>query len=220
MLEPHPLGRRGKPPIDLTGRRFGRLIAVSGFRRGRRIVWSCRCDCGNDHDVIASNLTGGRISSCGCASGRTARKRRAGCSSASRNYAYRSWQAMLGRCNDPKMPSYKRYGARGVTVCQRWAESFNDFVADMGERPKGHTLDRIDNAKGYEPGNCRWATHKEQQRNKTTNLVFTYRGVTGALSQICEDFGVAYTMVYQRVAKLGWEIEDAMERPARVTAAH
>jgi hypothetical protein len=213
MLEPHPRGRRGKAPIDLTGRRFGMLVATSGFRRGRRIVWKCRCDCGNDHEVIASNLTRGHVASCGCA---TNRRRSGGLievrfmsGADGERRLYRSWDAMLGRCNDPAMPSYKRYGARGVTVCQRWAESFYSFAADMGERPPGTTLDRIDNAKGYEPGNCRWATHKEQQRNRSNNLVVTYRGSTGPLAQICEQFGGRYSRVYQRLRK-GLSIEAAM----------
>lgn len=101
-----------------------------------------------------------------------------------RSATYWSWRAIKQRCHDPKHPDYRIYGARGITMCDTWRNSFLAFLADMGKQPRGQTIERIDNSLGYQPGNCKWADYREQNNNKRTNLVVTIDGVTGTLSQL------------------------------------
>ena len=148
--------------IDITGQRFGRLIALkqAGLSKSRSVLWLCRCDCGVTVIVSSGNLRGGNSRSCGCRKGGVIhRHSRVG------SRTYHSWSAMLQRCNNPNNVGYKNYGGRGITVCQPW-QTFANFLADMGERPPGRTLDRIDNDRGYSPDNCRWATYSEQTTNQ------------------------------------------------------
>jgi hypothetical protein len=112
---------------------------------------------------------------------------------------------MVQRCTSPNNQNYAQYGGRGVTVCDQWL-TFANFLADMGDRPEGKTLDRIDNSKGYEPGNCRWATRKEQQRNRRSNRLLTHAGQTKTMAQWAEDLGVPYTRLQGRL-KMGWSVD-------------
>jgi hypothetical protein len=163
---------------DLSGQRFGRLVAVRDVgSNGKRRLWECRCDCGNISVVDASNLVD-HTRSCGCLKSEIAAKNAVirstthGYSPANgRTPTYNSWQAMKGRCLDVNHHAYARYGGCGITVCERWME-FENFLADMGERPAGKTLDRHpDPFGGYEPTNCRWATPKEQQHNRRDRVL-------------------------------------------------
>lgn len=151
--------------IDLTGMRFGRLEVIKrGENIGRSAAFECRCDCGTMLTARAASLRNGDTASCGCyRAEKMAEKQRKHGHFGSRTY--NSWASMLSRCRDKNKPAYARYGAIGITVCERW-EKFENFLADMGERPEGCSIDRIDNDKGYEPGNCRWATPIQQRRNQ------------------------------------------------------
>ena len=160
--------------IDITGQTFGRLTALDHTRlEGRKeIYWRCSCQCGGSKYVMGQNLRTGKIQSCGCLLRETTAKRRRthGQSRAlpgsKASPEYRAWTAMRERCNYPKAAGYKNYGERGIRVCQEWMENFQAFFDHIGPRPSPkHSVDRIDNEGHYEPGNVRWATRAEQQRN-------------------------------------------------------
>jgi hypothetical protein len=151
---------------DITGQRFGRLVALGLRSRGGPGIhsrWLCRCDCGKTHAATSNNLKSGNVKSCGCREGNFKHGQR-------HTGAYRTWDAMLQRCSNPRNTRYKYYGGRGITVCERWRK-FENFFADMGERPSGMSIDRIDNDGNYEPGNCRWITQSQQLKNRTRALI-------------------------------------------------
>ena len=157
---------------DIAGQRFGKLRVLDrAGSRDWKSLWLVRCDCGVTKVILGESLQSGNTKSCGCAKGWPRSQR-----GASRTGAYKSWKAMMERCYSQRSASYPRYGSLGVTVCDRW-HSFAGFHQDMGERPIGKTLDRIDNSKGYEPTNCRWATPREQRANQNRfNPLLSIRG--------------------------------------------
>jgi len=157
---------------NLLGRNFGYLVVIefAYFNKWRNACWKCECRCGKIIFVRSGGLCSGHTKSCGCLRQETTRKRSykhghriGGAVSAE----YHSWHSMKQRCENENREKYRRYGARGISVCRRWRNSFENFLKDMGKRPgSGYSLDRIDNNGNYEPGNCRWATAKQQARNK------------------------------------------------------
>lgn len=205
-----------RPVEDLSGRRFGALTAVRYEQPKKR--WLCRCDCGEERLVVGSNLKQGKSSSCGCQKGNTisAKKTRHGHSRGTRHREsaeYRAWAAISTRCYNPNDPATHNYAGRGITVCDRWRESFEAFLADMGERPgPEYSIDRIDNSRGYEPENCRWATKKQQARNTRHNVMLTVHGETLCMTEWAERSGVSAATIQKRL-RLGWSHEDAVMRP-------
>lgn len=125
---------------------------------------------------------------------------------------YNTWAAMRARCSNPNAPNYARYGGRGIRVCHAWQASFPAFLADMGERPLGHTLDRIDTNGNYEPSNCRWLPKAKQQQNLRTNRRIAFRGRTLCLSEWGREMGLAGTVISYRL-KAGWTLEAALTTP-------
>jgi hypothetical protein len=162
---------------DITGQRFGRLVAIRPAGRGPNgkttlIQWLCKCDCGQKHTTTGHALRRGRVGSCGCAK-KGANNHRYSHGHAGKGQVhklYKVWASMLQRCNNPNNQDYRLYGARGIKVCKRW-HNFSNFLADVGHPPKGLTLDRYPNNNGnYKPSNWRWATPKEQRNNQRKNL--------------------------------------------------
>ena len=158
------------PLVDLTGRKFGRLVVLRRMaNKGREPTWECTCDCGNTHRALGRNLRTGSTKSCGCYNREQPRTH-----GMSYTRIYSAWKGIINRCGGFTKGTRKNYKDRGITVCERW-ENFENFQEDMGESFKEHaefhgeantTLDRVNGAEGYYPGNCRWATYKVQARNR------------------------------------------------------
>ena len=165
-------------PLDLTGDIFGKLLVLERSLNTKRgnTTWLCKCECGNEKVVVSMNLKSGTTISCGCTKSEIMRE-----NAIQRNTTHghntrrkpsrthTSWSSMKKRCLNPNNTNYPDYGAKGVTVCERWLV-FENFLSDMGERPVGKTLDRKNVLGNYEPDNCKWSTPSEQQRNKRCHV--------------------------------------------------
>ena len=201
---------------DETGNVYGRLTVIRRSPVSVKYIWLCRCECGNLINLRPCHFRSGRYVSCGCAARDNSvthgHARRIG----NRDSEYTCWASMKQRCVGVGSTSYRNYGGRGITICERWLDSFENFLADMGPKPTpGHTIDRIDVNGNYEPGNCRWATYTEQANNKTTNVVVTVNGQSHTVAEWAAIMGVSRFMIYQRITKLGWSPERAVTTPHR-----
>ncbi len=191
--------------IDITGRRYGSLTVLNRApNNGKRVIWMCLCDCGNQHAIRAHAITSGHTVSCGCI-GSVRYKH-----DQSTSRAYRIWVGMKGRCLNSNNTSFGRYSVLGI--CARWLV-FENFLADMGHPPDGTSIDRIDGNRGYQPGNCRWATNAQQARNKRSNINVTWQGETMCLSDWSSRLGVNVPTLYQRIVRSGWTLDRAFTRP-------
>lgn len=201
---------------NLTGQRFGRWTVLDlADRVGGRTAYHCVCQCGGRRVVVGKDLWNGHSKSCGCLNSEVAAARaRARNKTHGRHGSdtYKTWLAMIARCTRPCVNDYARYGGAGIVVCSRW-RAFENFLADMGERPSPrHTIDRIDGTKGYEPGNCQWATMEEQQNNKRSNRLLTFGGKTMSISRWARHIGMNKVTLRGRLER-GWPIERALRPP-------
>lgn len=199
---------------NLLGLVFGRLTVTSeSTRRGSSgaVFWYCSCICGRSSEASSYALVSGQTKSCGClflecAAAKGRAKKTHGKTSSD---CYSVWTNMRGRCNNPGDKKYHRYGGRGITICERWSD-FENFLHDMGERPPGTTIDRIDVDGNYEPGNCRWATQMEQQNNRGNNVRVQHNGRMVTLSEFARAHGLEPDLVMSRMKR-----GDSPERAAR-----
>ena len=195
-----PLDTSPPPFKDMTGQRFDRLIVVGLLGRSNNTTfWACQCDCGQTAEVGRHDLTSRKTKSCGCFR-REATGLRKMTHSLSNSTTYKSWASARQRCSNPNDASYPDYGGRGIQMCERWA-SFENFVADMGIRPSGMSLDRIDNDLGYQPNNCRWAPDKVQARNKRTTRMIEFQGKRLTLTEWARHYSIPVSTLYCRLAK-------------------
>ena len=200
--------------IDITGNKYNMLTALELRRNSNgAIVWLCKCDCGNETFVRASNLKSGAVKSCGCL---RKPKQKHGMSNSK---LYRVWNGMKNRCYCKNTKSYKDYGARGIDVCDEWknsAESFISWAIKNGYSDE-MTIERIDNGKGYSPDNCKWISKGEQTKNRRNCRTYTYNGKTHVLSEWCKELNVDYKMIHNRINKLHWTFEKAIKTPCFVS---
>ena len=195
--------------IDMTGKRFGSVVAISvaGKATSGDIKWLFRCDCGNEFEANGYYARTLKVKSCPSCS-RERSRLAAVKHGLTDSVEFSTWADIQTRCYNKKGTGYKNYGGRGISVCQRWLDSFENFLADMGPRPSNdHSIERMDNDGDYEPSNCRWATRIEQANNRRTNVNVTINGVTKTMSAWCKEREVLLPTASLR-HKLGYRGED------------
>ena len=196
--------------IDRTSHKYGRLTVLSKADSDKpNTRWNCICDCGSEIVVIGAHMASGHTLSCGCLKRELAIKSNLTHGKTGSSIYY-IWQHMIDRCTKPSNPAFKNYGARGITVCDEWLK-FENFYRDMGDRPCGMEIDRINNACGYSKNNCRWATRIEQANNRRSNIVVqTKDGQKMTLTQFCKLTGKNYEAVKSKRLRTG-VIDGAVE---------
>jgi hypothetical protein len=209
------------PLIDLTGKIFGKLTVIrkDPDSTPKKVYWFCECSCGNLHRVYGAELRNGGCKSCGCLKvemGRTLNRKHGQASDGSFTGAYKTWAKMRYRTLNKNCINYNNYGGRGITIDPAW-DSFEVFFSDMGPRPRGCTIERIDSNGNYEKSNCRWANNREQANNKSNNMVIEWRGATRTVSQWAALQGIPRDVLYKRIHTHKWPIEKAMTQRVRIS---
>ena len=202
--------------LNLKGQKFNRLTVLERFgRKGEKVMWKCRCDCGNITYVATCNLRCGKIQSCGCQKLEKLIQR-----STKHNQRhtrlYEIWKSMKNRCFNPNFKQYKDYGGRGITVCDEWKNDFMPFYnwAMQNGYGKSLSIDRIDNNGNYEPSNCRWVDKITQANNTRNNRYITFNNKTLTLAQWSKEIGLSYSCLKARLNK-GWSIEKSLTTPVK-----
>lgn len=214
MLYVFGMPRKEKNPI-VVGDKFSKLTTIS--IGDDRKYFLCLCDCGEKKLVRRDHLKSGKTTSCGCVRNVLASERAHVMHEANITHGmsgtrvHNIWFTMRQRCNNQKNPHYKFYGGRGIKICQRWGV-FENFLADMGEPDTDMTIDRIDNNKGYEPTNCRWASRKEQMFNTSNNHYLEHNGIIKTVTEWALDLGVHRNTLNERI-RSGWSVKNAIETP-------
>lgn len=203
---------------DFIGKKFNALTVIgpTNMRQGNAVLWHCVCECGND--VFRPKwFIQNKLKSCGCKTKQIlsdAHKRHGETDTPT----WRSWKSMHERCYMLAHKSFSQYGGRGIIVCDRW-HTYENFRADMGVRPNGSTLGRIDNDGIYEPGNCRWETPKQQARNRRSSTLLTHDGKTMCVTAWADETGLPHTTIAARLKK-GWDPIRALTQPRRNQPLH
>jgi len=196
--------------MDITNQRFTRLTVVRlAFQKKGHFYWECLCDCGTVKIVAQTSLKQGNVQSCGCL-GRERRRESRTTHGLTGIPEYWVYHHMIQRCYNERDVEYRNYGARGITVCDDWRAAFENFFASMGRRPSPkHSLERIDNEKGYAPDNCKWATLKEQNNNRRGNHRITVNNEPGTVTTLAEQRDIKPSTVFNRLSK-GFTADDAL----------
>lgn len=196
--------------IDLTGQRFGRLVVLGySHTKNGQAFWSCQCDCGNTKQIRGSDLRAGKSLSCKCLNYEVSRTHKM-----SKTKIYMVWINMHSRCYKNNHPEYKRYGERGIRVCDKW-QTFEGFFEDMGTTYKeGLSIDRINVNGNYCKENCRWADNITQQKNRRTTKFYTLNGETETFTYFCRKYNVNYELARGRL-RMGWDIEKIFTTPSQ-----
>lgn len=202
---------------DLTGQTFNQLTALSyvSMSAHNGSCWLWQCTCGKHKIIFGSSVKTGNTKSCGCLQAKIVgnMRRTHGLAGKNRTLEYHSWASMIQRCTNTNEREYFRYGGRGITVCKRW-RSFENFLADMGERPSSlHTIERINNDAGYSPENCKWATKAEQNRNMRRNRWITWNDETLCMTDWAARLGLTLGGLAHRLNN--WSLERAMTEPVK-----
>jgi hypothetical protein len=186
--------------VIVEGDRYSKLVAVSPVHGSRPRKWIFRCDCGQEKHIRQSAVRVGQTVSCGCVAVQRLREHRRYIHGGYATPEYAIWSAMICRCENPNSASFRRYGGRGIAVCQSWRASFAAFLNDVGARPSAeYSLDRIDNDRGYEPGNVRWASKQSQARNRRSSRIVEYLGRRMSLAEACALAGLDYKATHARL---------------------
>lgn len=197
--------------IDITGQKFGRLTVLKHTHSNsdKKCCWDCVCECGNMTNVSGKSLRNGNTKSCGCL-GREIRIKSNtthGYCTGGKTSEYQIWRSIKERCLNSKNKKYSDYGGRGIIICDRWKDSFQNFIDDMGVRHnKNLSIDRINNNGNYDPTNCKWATWIEQQNNKNNNRILEFNGKSQTVAQWSRELGVPHQRINQRLFR-NWSIE-------------
>lgn len=207
--------RKTSPKFDISGKKFGRLTAIMYMRKSR---WKCRCECGRENSATYTNLTQGIVQSCGCFRIEQVRARltKHGHSRIGhRSKEYSAWNKMKDRCHRVTDKNYSRYGAKGIRVCDEWLHDFPKFLAHIGPCPDTKmSIDRIENSKGYEPGNVRWATRKVQSANRTNCRYLEHDGKKMTIAEWADSIGMKREKLYQRI-NYGLSVGEALKNTDR-----
>lgn len=202
--------------INLIGKKFNHLTVIERAENAPHGIsrWVCECECGNRTIVRGSNLKSGAVKSCGCLSHIPYNKTHG----ESKSRLYRKWKSMLSRCECEKDKAYKNYGARGIHVCEEWHDflTFKNWVLQT-RTCENDTLERIDVNKGYSPDNCTWIPLSQQAKNRTSAVIINYNGETHSLMEWCELLNLNYKNVHNRIYKLHWSFEKAINTPIDIS---
>lgn len=202
--------------IDMHGKRYGRLLVLDRAEdaisaRSRHTRWNCICDCGKLVTVRSSGIMTGDTRSCGCLRRDLLNEKS---SKKSKMPEYGIYRSIISRCLNPNVKRYNNYGGRGINICQRWLDGFENFIADMGERPSVyHSIERIDNNGGYSPENCKWATMDEQAKNRSNNYFIEFGGERMILQDWSKRIGINHSNLKKRIER--WGVEEALTRPVK-----
>jgi hypothetical protein len=196
---------------DISGQKFNFLTAVKfEYSKSNRHFWLFKCDCGNEKTIGKTYVLTGHTKSCGC--WKLQNNRTIGIThNKSNTREFKIWLGIKKRCLNKNCYAYESYGGRGIKVCDRWVNSFENFLEDIGNCPTNkHSIDRIDNNGNYEPSNCRWATREEQNNNNRSNRLIDFEGSQHTLAQLCKKLNLKYHLIYDRLYVLKWTLKEAI----------